>query len=425
MPFSPQQALKQLGKLFNPHNMKKQGNVLNGSIEDKFLYPWVKHIRSLGGKAYTNRALQRILVDPKDSEKICGFQLADGSVVTADHYVVALPYSKLKYVINDSQLVDDFSRTIPALISERGEKWGHTGHFALRALPQGATPTVVNAAMGSPWAIIFYYVTRSLWKDGQHPSEEAPVQLWITASDAVTPGLLHKKPYNECTPKEFMEELLYQIQFKEADKNLIVDTVAGHGLNWWDSQDKTSNPSVDPTTLCYWAPPNAPATSFEGDGSDSHADLTPALDSPRTSLAASASTPAVVTPAVVAAANPLPPAPVETELVNGPALHGERVHRVNDHLQIVCEAPLYAREVGMQEFQTKTPFKNLFLAGECVQTTQLCSTMEKANEAGKRCAHAVCRSDGKSYPRKKFDYDPHPLAFVRAVDSVIFGIFNN
>jgi len=407
------QALKMFGKLFNPHGLKKEGNILNGNIDDKFLYPWVRHIRSLGGRAHLNKPLQRVLVDPKDDKKISGFQLADGSVVTADHYVIALPYSKLKYVINDSMLVDDFSRSIPALTNLRGEKWGHNCHFALKSLPKGAKPSQVYAAMGSPWAIVFYYVTRKLWKDGSHLSEEAPVQLWVTTSDASTPGILHQKPYSQCTPKEFMEELLCQIQFREADRDLIVDTVVGQGLNWWSAEEgKTIVPSVDPATLTYWGA----ALSAKGaakynarPGPAAAAEAAPTAEAKDHGKKLQASPELQLS---------------EQVLINGPDLHGERVNQISEGLQIVCDAPLYAREVSMQEFETKTLFKNLFLAGECVKTIQLCSTMEKANEAGKRCAHAICKSDGRSYPTSKFQYDPLPFHFVRAIDSVIFGIFN-
>lgn len=77
----------------------------------------------------------------------------------------------------------------------------------------------------------------------------------------------------------------------------------------------------------------------------------------------------------------------------------------------------------MDQFPTETFFSNMVLAGEIVQTKQMISTMEKANEGGKRAANAICVKENKKYPKKKFDYDPLPLKFLRNIDSFFFTLF--
>jgi len=490
------QALKMFGKFYNPHHMKKTGNVLNGTIQEKFLDPWAKHIQSLGGDVRCNQAVRSIMVEPvpdkkkgkkdnqkddakkdnnnnknkkdkdkkKIKERISGLVMADGSVVKADYYVFALSYSALKSVINESNLQDKFNPTIPALNSTLGEKWGNGAHYALKALPSGVTPTVVYAAMGSAWSIVFYYITQDLWNGGKYPSKEAPVQLWITCSNALRKGPLHGKPYQECTEKEFLEEMLCQIQFREEDKNLIVDAVSGRGLDWWNvdecqefPKDHHSGPNIDPTTLVYWLSQEQLATAEPADKLDPD-DLTllfsmvkkdPGTQKPEMQkLSVQANVGITITPSEPGPSSPTPapPSPVdsmtenskdqgaadiqkdqplsEQVLINGPPLYGERVHKVNDHLQIVCESPLYARDIGMAQFPTETCLENMFFAGDVVKTIELVSTMEKANEGGKRAAHAICIKENKSYPVKRFQYDPLPLPFLRMIDSAIFALFD-
>jgi len=359
------QALKLFGRFFNPHSMKNTGNLLTGMISKKMLHPWARQLQNLGVEIYLKRPLAQILVDETDKGKITGFQLQDGEIVKGDYYVCALPYSRLKFLVNNSGITDRFKQ-VPYLESESGEKWGHTCHFALKALPEGAEATVVCAVLNSRWSCIYYYVTDALWQNQGYPSKEAPVQLWITCSDAMSPGEVHKKPYPMCTEDEFKEELLHQIKFKDSDKGLIVDSVPGRGLGWWKESTQTMMPGLSPLV-----------------------DQASAVD----------------------------------EFNQGPPVHGERVVQHEDpDIKFVCETPLYAREIGSPEFTINTDFKNLFLAGECVQTRQMISTMEKANEGGKRCAHAVCEATGKSYPTKKFEYHPLPFRGLRFMDAFFWHL---
>jgi len=249
------------GRFYNPHNLQKTGNVLNGSIQNKFIGPWVKHIRKLGGQAHPNQAVRKLLLDDKDPKKISGFLLSDGSTISADHYVLALPFSKLKHIITTSGLDEPFSRKIPNLHSRKGEKWGHCGHFALKRLPEGASPSDVHVVLDSPWAIVYQYITKELWEGEPLPSEEAPVHLWVTCSDATTPGIVLNKPYSLCTEKEFLEELLAQIYFGEESKGLIVDAVVGKGLDWWDSSKKTPFPDPSVGSSLFSSPSPSPSPS--------------------------------------------------------------------------------------------------------------------------------------------------------------------
>jgi len=269
--------LKIFGRFFNPHKLKYTANLLNGPIQTKFLDPWVKHLQNLGVETFTEKLLKKVNVDEKDPKKITSFEFHDGEVVTGDYFILGLNYSKLKVLINECNLSEQF-KTIPALKTEGGEKWGHTCHFALKEMPSGVEKTTVHAVLGfyfilfyfifnpfnllnknigSPWSVIYYYVTDDIWKTGKYPSKEAPVQLWVTASDCKAPGVLYKKGYENCTEEEFKNEILAQVNFKvfisffsspffflifdlilkkDEDKHLIIDSVVGRGLGWYNKK---------------------------------------------------------------------------------------------------------------------------------------------------------------------------------------------
>jgi len=179
--------------------------------------------------------LKKIIVDDSDKNLICGLQLSDGAIIQADLYVLALPYSKLKFVVEESRLNDRF-KNLPSFVSTEGEKWVASCQFALRDLPTNMVPGVFNAVLDSPWGIMYYYVTSKVWEYQSYPSESAPIILYVTCSNAENLGKLHKKPFTGCTEQEFKEEILHQINFKEEEKHMLVDSVVGKGLTWWNTK---------------------------------------------------------------------------------------------------------------------------------------------------------------------------------------------
>jgi len=110
-------------------------------------------------------------------------------------------------------------------------------------------------------------------------------------------------------------------------------------------------------------------------------------------------------------------------LATSPPINGERRIKIDEGHDIVLNDTLYYKTASMKELTPKTEFTNLFIAGECIRTRQTRSSMDKANEGGKRCAYAICKRDKVSYPRKKFEYHPLPYRGLRAFDAMKFSMF--
>lgn len=72
-------------------------------------------------------------------------------------------------------------------------------------------------------------------------------------------------------------------------------------------------------------------------------------------------------------------------------------------------ATVYSRPVNPTPIPNRTQYGNLLLAGEFTDTLQKAATMEKANEAGKRCTKQLLAMFNMDYPDEKFQYKYLPL----------------
>eukprot|EP00546_Thalassionema_frauenfeldii_P000233 CAMPEP_0178938260 /NCGR_PEP_ID=MMETSP0786-20121207/26229_1 /TAXON_ID=186022 /ORGANISM="Thalassionema frauenfeldii, Strain CCMP 1798" /LENGTH=589 /DNA_ID=CAMNT_0020616953 /DNA_START=78 /DNA_END=1847 /DNA_ORIENTATION=- len=70
---------------------------LDGNQPDRLCQPIVEHVESRGGKVYLGKPIASI--DLNDDKTVNGLSLSDGTTVTADYYVSAMPVDVLKRLI--------------------------------------------------------------------------------------------------------------------------------------------------------------------------------------------------------------------------------------------------------------------------------------------------------------------------------------
>jgi 15-cis-phytoene desaturase len=84
--------------IFLRQNKASKMGLLNGSPEEKLTTPLANYIRSKGGVIETETKVAKLLYDGGDN-RISGVELENGTVLTADHYLTALPIHNLKKVL--------------------------------------------------------------------------------------------------------------------------------------------------------------------------------------------------------------------------------------------------------------------------------------------------------------------------------------
>jgi 15-cis-phytoene desaturase len=84
--------------IFLRQNKASRMGVLNGSPEENLTQPLVKYIRNKGGTVDTDQKVVELRYDAA-ANRITGAQLENGEILTADHYLTALPIHNLKKVI--------------------------------------------------------------------------------------------------------------------------------------------------------------------------------------------------------------------------------------------------------------------------------------------------------------------------------------
>ncbi len=179
--------------------------VLNAPTSEAWIDPWVRYLREQDCRIKTATAVEELAFD---GTRITGVRLSDGSLATADEYVLAVPVE-----VAPQLLSAELREHAPALgaISRLDTAWMNGIQFYLTADPD--LPPGHQVYADAPWALTSVS-QRQIWDgfdlDAHGPTEVKGV-LSVIASDWDTPGVHHEKPARACTREEVAEEIWIQV----------------------------------------------------------------------------------------------------------------------------------------------------------------------------------------------------------------------
>jgi len=285
-------------------------SVLNGPTSEAWIEPWVGHLRSLDVHFRTN---SRVTAMESDGQRVTGVSIdgPDGStVVTADHYVAAVPVEVMADLVTPT-----LERAAPSLagVKRLETAWMNGIQFYLTedvSLTRGH-----QAYSDSPWALTSISQGQ-FWKNGPFDIEECSGGsvrgiLSVIISDWNTPGVVYDRPARECSREQIKTEVWTQLtdHLNHGEKRLTEEMV----YDW------------------------------------------------------------ILDPAIV---------------------------RDDDGGHLINESPLLINTVGSLRHRppAETEAPNLVLAADYVRTETDMTTMESANEAGRRAVRAILRRSDRNVP---------------------------
>lgn len=183
-------------------------NVMNGPTNERFIDPWVTHLKSLGVQFHMTSSLDEVIIE---AGRVTHVIVNKTESKQADAFVLALPYQHV-------------SRLVPSLHLPRKShrEWSFSYQFYLRDVPPDlVTRQTFNLVLDSPWKLVYLIESEPLWKNVDFRPDVRGI-LSISLSNVDTPGLLTHKPLHACTDQEVQAELLHQIGFTHPD--LIIDS---------------------------------------------------------------------------------------------------------------------------------------------------------------------------------------------------------
>ena len=180
--------------------------VLNAPTNEAWIDPWVRHLETLGVEFRPNTPVQGLAFDGR---RVTGAELAGGTRVTADEFVLAVPVEVAPRV-----LTPELRRAAPELgrIGWLETAWMNGIQFYLTENVELRRGHQVYA--DAPWALTSIS-QRQFWTaydlESRGPDAVEGV-LSVIASDWDTPGIDHEKPARECTREEIAEEIWAQLK---------------------------------------------------------------------------------------------------------------------------------------------------------------------------------------------------------------------
>ncbi|RQG88794.1 FAD-dependent oxidoreductase [Natrarchaeobius halalkaliphilus] len=201
--------------------------VLNAPTNEAWIDPWLRHLENLGVDLRPNTAARSISFDGR---RIDGVELVDGTTLSADEYVLAVPVD-----VAPKFVTPDLARAAPELgrIERLETAWMNGIQFYLSvdlALSPGH-----QVYTDSPWALTSIS-QRQFWTecdvDERGPEEVAGV-LSVVASDWNTPGILFDTPARSCTREEIAREIWAQLKahLRVAEPRLTDDVLVDWHLD--------------------------------------------------------------------------------------------------------------------------------------------------------------------------------------------------
>jgi uncharacterized protein with NAD-binding domain and iron-sulfur cluster len=196
--------LQLLNGLISPNQVFDR--LLAGPTNDVWIHPWTQYLQKLGVEFQTGARVVEIQTDGK---RVTGAKLENGTLVTADFYLAAMPVEVMAGL-----MTDDLKRAAPSLanLEKLKTRWMNGIQFYL-----AQDVAVVNGHaifLDSPWALTSIS-QRQFWKNvdlSQYGDGKVRGILSVDISDWETPGVVFGKSARECTAEEIKEEVWTQLK---------------------------------------------------------------------------------------------------------------------------------------------------------------------------------------------------------------------
>jgi uncharacterized protein with NAD-binding domain and iron-sulfur cluster len=192
--------------------------VLNGPTNDVWLFPWLRHLQSLGVQYHHHHLAMAVHCNPQ-SQQITGITVRDLSsgderVVQGDYYIGAVPLERMALLITPAMLaVDDTLRFLVELSQPNRQSlnWMNGVQYYLNQNVELTHGHII--CIDSPWAITAISQPQ-FWPNFPLTSfGDGQVRglLSVDVSNWFTPGLNGKKAC-ECTLSEIIDEVWNQLE---------------------------------------------------------------------------------------------------------------------------------------------------------------------------------------------------------------------
>jgi 15-cis-phytoene desaturase len=180
--------------------------LLAGPTNDVWIDPWTAYLRTLGVEFYPGTRVTGI---ESAGARVTRIALDNGTAITADYYVAALPVEVMAPLITD-----DLKRAAPSLanLDKLQTRWMNGIQFYLSQ----DVPLVFGHAiyLDSPWALTSIS-QRQFWTNmdfSQFGNGTVRGILSVDISEWEAPGVVYGKRARECTAAEIKEEVWTQLK---------------------------------------------------------------------------------------------------------------------------------------------------------------------------------------------------------------------
>ena len=176
----------------------------DSATSDALIEPWVRFLQTKGVR-FEHQLVESI---EASSGSVNAVRLADGTIWTADVFVLAVQHNLADVLIGDRlrKYLPDMAN-FPRL----GEEWAHSVQFQIPELKGELAQlgSVSVAAMDSPWSIAYRVYSQATWNESW-PGKPGSGILTATISNTKRPGKIHSLPFLRCTPDQILEEIVAQ-----------------------------------------------------------------------------------------------------------------------------------------------------------------------------------------------------------------------
>jgi uncharacterized protein with NAD-binding domain and iron-sulfur cluster len=204
--------------------------VLNGPTNDKWLFPWLAYLRSMGVQYFHHHTAKEFICDTISGNitgvKVHCHKTGEEKIVVADYYISAMPVERISRLINKDMLLVDSTLGFMVDLSHKHSQslnWMNGIQYFLDTDVQLTKGHVIF--IDSPWAITA--ISQPQFWEGFDFSEYGNGKvkgiLSVDVSNWFSKGL-NGKTAKECTLEEIKDEVWQQMEKSlNVDGKVVID----------------------------------------------------------------------------------------------------------------------------------------------------------------------------------------------------------
>lgn len=185
---------------------------LGGPTSELWIEPWLAHLKQLGVRLHDHCGARELIAS---GNQLTGVRMSDGSLVTADHYVLAVPLDIAASLITPQLAAADpaFGRLAEADVDRMLSWMVGIQFFLYEDVPLVRGHTFYP---DSPWGLTTISQPQ-FWRDlglfrRRYGSGEVGGLISVDVAEWETPGVYVTKIAKQCTPDEIANEIWQQLK---------------------------------------------------------------------------------------------------------------------------------------------------------------------------------------------------------------------